>query len=432
MYSSLHKIDVTASTPNGPLYVQTDHRSSDEIAAEPEISTLFALTRILLARAVAATQPSPAPTIVYASIGEIPDFLVEVIASAGARLSVGDTNEHRELAAVDIAPATLADRAFASLAARVQRRVGLTDPAAALKALEAETVADPPHVEDDEISYWTRVLELAAVVAEIIRARRGGRWIESQGADLPFGFECPNAGVILPTNRAQRLIEDGEEESMFLLLASLDDLQIPEHERTLLPSLRHAADATLEEIIVRPLIAKATDPELPMIAYGTNTPTAFGLLRTSRTDDRDELHAKAIANLANETVEIEELDLGGIHILAITNSFFATEKLLDQSFMRQLHARLRARLLAASVPRRGLMFVTDAAPSDDVPRAMSILAAITDKESTTSRRISKAILLVSEGAVVGYAQLDKSDTGDAPTPPPPKKTGLLKRLFGKN
>jgi hypothetical protein len=430
MYSSLHKIDVTASTPDGPLYVQTDHRSADEIAAEPEISTLFALTRILLARAYGAKQPGPAPTIVYAPIGEIPDFLVEVLASAGARLMVGDTTEHRGLAAVDIAPATLADRAFAALAGRVQRRVGLTDPAAALKALEAETLADPPDVNDDEITYWTRVLELAAVVAEIIRARRGGHWIESESAEIPFGFECPNAGTMLPTNRAQRFIEDGEQESMFYLLASLDDLRVPEHELPLLPSLR-AVDATLEDMIVRPLLANATDPEIPVIAYGTDSPTAFGLLRTSHTDDRDELHAKAIANLANQTVEIEELDLDGFRFLAITNSFFATEKLLDQPFMRQLHARLRAPLLAASVPRRGLMFVTNAAPSDP-RRAMAILAAITDKESTTSRRISKAILLVSEGAVVGHAQLGKGDTGDEPTTAPPKRPGLLKRLFGKN
>jgi hypothetical protein len=76
------------------------------------------------------------------------------------------------------------------------------------------------------------------------------------------------------------------------------------------------------------------------------------------------------------------------------------------------------------------MFVTNAAPSDP-PRAMSILAAITDKESTTSRRISKAILLVSGGAVVGHAQLGNGDTGDEPTTPPPKRPGLLKRLFGK-
>jgi hypothetical protein len=432
MYSSLHRIDVMAETPNGPLYVQTDHRSADEIAAEPEISTLFALTRILLARAYGAKQPGPAPTIVYAPIGEIPDFLVEVLASAGARLTVGDSTEHRELAAVDVAPATLADRAFAALAVRVQRRVGLTDPAAALKALEAETLADPPDVEDDESTYWTRVLELAAVVTEIMRARRGGHWIESERAEIPFGFECPNAGTLLPTNRAQRFIEDGEQESMFYLLSSFDDLEIPEHERPLLPSLRHAVDGTVEDMLVRPLLANATDPEIPVIAYGTDTPNAFALLRTSCTDDRDELHARAIANLANQTVEIEELDLGGFRFLAITNSFFATEKLLDQPFMRELHARLTAPLLAASVPRRGLMFVTDAAPSGDVPRAMAILAAITDKESTTSRRISKAILLVSEGAVVGHAQLGTSETEDEPTTPPPKKPGLLKRLFGKN
>lgn len=341
---------------------------------------------------------------------------------------VGDTKEHRELAAVDSEPAALADRAFAALAARVQRRVGLTDPAVALKALEAETLADPPDADEDESSYWTRVLELAAVVAEIIRAQRGGQWIESEGADVPFGFECPNAGTMLPTNRAQRFIEDGEEESMFYLLGTFDDLQIPEHERPLLPSLRHRGDATLEDIIVRPLLAKATDPEIPVIAYGTDTPTAFGLLKASRTEDREELHAKAIANLASQTVEIEELDLGGFRFLAISNSFFATEKLLDQPFMRQLHARLGAPVLAASVPRRGLMFVTDAAPSDP-PRAMSILAAITDKESATTRRISKAILLVSEGAVVGHAQLGNTD--DEPTPPPPKKPGVLKRLFGK-
>ena len=432
MYSSLHKIDVTASTPNGPLYVQTDHRSADEIAAEPEISTLFALTRILLARAYGAKQPGPAPTIVYASIGEVPDFLIEVLASAGARLTVGDSTEHRELAAVDIAPATLADRAFAGLAARVQRRVGLTDPAAALKALETETLAEPPDAEDDEITYWTRVLELAAVVAEVIRARRGGHWIESESAEIPFGFDCPNAGTLLPTNRAQRFIEDGEQESMFHLLAGFDDLAIPEHERPLLPSLRHAVDGTVEDMLVRPLLANATDPEIPVIAYSTDSPNAFGLLKTSCTDDRDELHAKAIANLASQTVEIEELDLGGFRFLAITNSFFATEKLLDQPFMRQLHARLHAPLLAASVPRRGLMFVTNAAPSGDAPRAMSILAAITEKESTTSRRISKAILLVSEGAVVGHAQLGTRDTEEEPTTPPPKKLGLLKRLFGKN
>jgi hypothetical protein len=196
-----------------------------------------------------------------------------------------------------------------------------------------------------------------------------------------------------------------------------------------LPSLRHGADAIGELIIVRPLLANATDPEIPVIAYGTDTPNAFGLLKASRTDDRDELHAKAIANLAKQNVEIEEVDLGGFRVLAITNSFFATEKLLDQPFMRRLHARLGAPLLAASVPRRGLLLVTDAAPPDDAPRAMAIFSALTEKESTTSRRISKAVLLVSEGAVVGYAQLGDSAPEEES---PPKRRGFFKRLLGKN
>jgi hypothetical protein len=74
------------------------------------------------------------------------------------------------------------------------------------------------------------------------------------------------------------------------------------------------------------------------------------------------------------------------------------------------------------------MFVTNAAP-DDIPRAMGILSAITNKECTTSRKISAAILPVSEGAVVGHAQMSASD---APPSQPPKKPGFFKRLFGKN
>jgi hypothetical protein len=87
---------------------------------------------------------------------------------------------------------------------------------------------------------------------------------------------------------------------MFLLLASLDELGIPEHERPLLPSLRHAAEAELD-ILVCPLLANATDPEIPMIAYGTDTPSSLRLLKASRTDDRDELHAKAIPKSRTST-----------------------------------------------------------------------------------------------------------------------------------
>jgi hypothetical protein len=62
MYSSLHEIDVTAETPNGPLYVQTDHRTADEIAAEPELSTLFALTLTDPALATGSVAPIASQT----------------------------------------------------------------------------------------------------------------------------------------------------------------------------------------------------------------------------------------------------------------------------------------------------------------------------------------------------------------------------------
>ncbi len=83
-------------------------------------------------------------------------------------------------------------------------------------------MADPPRQDDDEAGYWTRVLELAAVTCEVVRARSGGQWEVAHHADLPFGFltnlggsgktmpaGAPGpGGVILATNRAHRFIAD--------------------------------------------------------------------------------------------------------------------------------------------------------------------------------------------------------------------------------
>lgn len=403
MYSSLLKIDLVADTKQGQqLYIQTDHRTRDEIASEPEVSTLFALTRVLNAKNHAKQQGIEA-TVVYACMDEPTPELVEVLAAAGAMLETHGGQNRRTLDPVAASPSELADAAFRGLAKRVQARVGLTDLAAALRALEAETAADVLDVEEDEISYWTRVLELAAVVVEILRARRGGKWVECDAADVPFGFENDIGQIVLATNRASRFIADGEDESMFRLIETDDEMRA-RNEGPMLPSLRARADALRDKLMFRQLGERIDDP---VIAYGTDGEKTFGLLQDHRKDDRDRVHATALDNIAKVEVTLERFEVADIKLTAVTGSFFATEKLLDRAFMRRLHAEL-GEMLAVAVPQRGLMFVTDAAPSDPL-RAMTVLRAIVEKESQTSRAISQQILLVSDGEVVGHVQLVAKD-----------------------
>ena len=424
MFSSLLKIDFIAETTEGRAqYVLTDHRETAEMAEAREISVLFALARMLGATAHAAKSGRSDTQVIYGCMNKPTPEVVEAIAACGGMLAL-EIGKQKVLPPVEVTPAELADTAFRSLANRALRATGLQDFAAALHALEAEIVADPPTVDSDEITYWTRVLELAALTGEIVRAEHGGKWVvNTEHADLPFAFAMGN-DMLLPTNRAARLIDDGPNESMFLMLASARDRHVNLDDQPVLPSLRSRAEAESLGVVFRPLLEKAQDPELPVVVYGHDTPTSFGLLKSDKHEYSDEMHANAIANLAKQPFTVDESEIADVPVTVVSGGFFATEKLLDQAFMRTLERR-HGELLAVIVPTRGLMFVASAM-SGDPQRTMPLLAMIAEKESQTSRRISPAILLVQDGNVVGHAKL-----GDAEPPPPEKKPGLFGRLLGR-
>jgi hypothetical protein len=431
MYSSILKVDIVAKSKTGTevMYVQTDHRTKDEIASEPEISILFALSRMLNAKAHAKQAGHTDLTVIYACMDEPTPELTEALASTGATLEVRGGERRTKLEPVAPTPSELADQAFRGLVKRVQGRVGLTDLGGTLRALEAETLADPPDVEEDEIGYWTRVLELAAVTAEILRAKYGGTWVETDVADVPFGFQHDNMSIVLATNRASRFIADGAGESMFTLIDSANEMQ--DHEGgPVLPSLRSWTEAKRENMVFRPLLSNTEDSDIPVIAYGTDSPKTFGLMRADREHDKEKLHKAALDNICGQKVDVEDMDIAGVEVVVVTNSFFATEKVLDHDFMKTLHERTGSEMLAVAVPRRGLMFATNAMPKDPL-QAMAVLRRIAEHEAQTTRAISSAILLVQDGNVVGQVQLSPGD--DAPhdeDAAPQKKKGFFKRLFG--
>jgi hypothetical protein len=446
VYCSLDKIDLAAQVDGRQIALQTDHRSAAEIEAEPELSVLFAMARVLNAREHLAEtgHPDPLDAVRYIVADEPPALLVEALRAVGATLERSPdhaTDDRRQLVRLGevskSAVGDLADRSFRALARRAATRVGTRDLAIALRMLEDQTLADPP-ARDDEPVYWQRVLELAALLGELLRAKYpGGRWAYTDRSLIPFGFQLDGGTTVMfPTNRAQRVIEDGPDESLFkLLLAAEETIDHPPDATTgrLMPSLRHRGDIALDEVVWHALLSEPEAIDLPVVVCGVDGETTFGMIRRDAIDrSAEDAMAAALENLADETVEIENLQLDGLSVRVITGSFYAAEKLLDRTFMRSMHDELGAAMLVAAVPARGLLVIAPAHAERDLLARFIALVGLHFEESG-GRAISSSVMLVTEGRVAGFVQ-----TEERPVTEPPQndnksdaKPGLLRRLFGR-
>ncbi|HEY3803427.1 MAG TPA: hypothetical protein VGL61_12500 [Kofleriaceae bacterium] len=448
MYCSIDKIDLAAEVDGKPIALQTDHRKRDEIEAHPELSALFAMARIVNARAQLADDGHPKAAVHYVVIEDPPALLREALAAAGGTIERADRDQRIE----KLGPANerevgeIADRCMSSLARRAAARVGSRDLAMALRMLEDQTLANPPEHEDDEEAYWVRVLELAALTGELLRAKYEGRWIQTDRAMVPFAFQITagESALMFPTNRAQRVIEDGANESLFkLLLAAEETLHRPTDgaNARLMPSLRQRRDVVLDEVVWRPVISDDAPSDLPIVVCGIDGESTYGMLRREALPKPPERALdEAIANLESEAVQCEEIAIGDTPILVISGSFYAAEKLLDRTFMRSLHRTLAAELLAAATPARGCLLV---AALVDEPVAIARFSGLarTRYDEAGGRSISPAVVLISDGRVAGYVrgpnderepepETKRADT--APDAPAEKKrAGFLRRLFGR-
>src|SRR5258708_32962377 len=164
VYCSIDKIDLAARLDGNPIAVQTDHRTRDEIEAQPELSVLFAMARVVNARSQLADDGHPTAAVHYVVADDPPALLREALSAVGGTIERAD----RRLTLEKLGPGSeaavgvLADRSMVALARRAATRVGSRDLAMALRMLEDQTFANPPERADEE-RYWTRVLELAAL-----------------------------------------------------------------------------------------------------------------------------------------------------------------------------------------------------------------------------------------------------------------------------
>ena len=434
MYCSLDKVDVTANVDGRPVVIQTDHRRRAEIEAEPELSALYAMTRVFNARCHLAEQGHAAAQVRYHMTESPPELLREALGAVGALLEV---NGARQAVASDRTAGEIADDCFATLAQRASRAVGSRDLAIALRMLEDQTFANPP-AKTDEPRYWRRVLELAALAGELLRAKYPGQWVQTDRALVPFGFQLASgSAVMFPTNRAQRVIEDGRDESLFkLMIAAEETVRHPADAATgrLMPSLRARRDVELEEVLWRPLVDEPPPRvDLPIVVCGIDGESTFGMIRREAlARSADGAFDEALANLALEPVQCEELTAGGQPVVVVTGSFYAAEKLLDTAFLAQLQRALGADRLVASAPGRGCLLVSGAAKTP-AERAHFAALARARYDSSGGRAISPAVVVVEDGRITGYVRgsADRPDDDTESTRADTEPPAGLRRWHGR-
>jgi hypothetical protein len=434
MYSSLDSIDiVTQNEETGRKgFLQTDHRSAAEIQRERELSTLFALTRVLNARQAIESEEGPVD-VLYVCAEAPPGFLRSVVASAGGRVQINDEPVSVYEGPIGT-PEDLAEGAFRGLAFRVAHERGASLYEQLLAALQEE-YAQLPGVEDDEPGYWTRVAELAAVAGELLRARHGGRWAEAQElATMPFAFRLGGEGVSPATvnvvGKAERFLTNGERDSLVLLLRMAEDQSLAATEpRPVLFTLKPSDWSVRDRVLCRPLFDAPARADVPLVAYGEDLPNSFSLFKRggSRDGEVDALHAQALENLQAISVEVQELGEGPHRVLAVSGHYFAAEKVLDVPFLRAMHERLDSQVLLVAVPRKGLLLLTSALVAP--PLAAEFIGLCEEQYAgQDSSPISPTPLVLQDGVIRGFVQMGAEAQRPASSLEPlrPGPTGGLK------
>jgi hypothetical protein len=435
VFSSLDGADMIVTHAQGRRCLQTDHRSAEEIQQQEELSTLFALTRVLgpIAKGVA-------DEVVYVCAEPPPEFLRRAVAVAGGKLQV-QAGQVLVYEGILGQPEELADDAFRRLAHRVLRERNASLAESALEALERELLPAPDK-EKEEPVYWTRVAELAAVTGELLRAKFGGRWVAApQTATIPFAFRLGtgNEAKYVLSNvagKAERFLENGTRDSLVDLLRSAEDQEHASPEpRPVFLMLKPAEWPGHDTMASQPLVTWR-DPRVavPWLTYGEDLPNLFGHISKDnlQAHELEALHAQSLESLKTVSLEAIEVDEEPLKVLAFFGSFYAAEKVLDIDLMRTLHERLGSPSLVAGIPRRGLLYVMDARVT---PTLLRVFCGMCEMQYSRgeSEPISMTPLLIEDGQISGFIWVRPK--GDAKlvratelnTAPP---RGFFSRLFG--
>lgn len=222
MFASLDRADMVLETgPDGrQRFVQTDHRTVEEIEREPELSALMALVRILNPKRM-AEPGTPEPVVIYAARARLPESIRRVIFAAGGQIMTGDDFKPDPAVEEPLALDGVIQSVFEGLACAVAAKYNVPLTIEGLQSVEDALAQVAGTPEDDESIYWSSVLKLGSFGGEIIRLTKGGRWTVADSGSLPFALSTTHWGEdvkVNPLGKAIKRFAYGEEDTLISLV----------------------------------------------------------------------------------------------------------------------------------------------------------------------------------------------------------------------
>jgi len=206
VWARVHKIDRVRPQPDGSAHIVIeDERNTAAMSRIPGLSTVVAVARVLNARRVLEAKFHGKGEVRYASVANLPSFLLEAVTRAGG-IVTDSTGERVKVPAAAAAISSVIDNAMAELAHHVRTNVDASTIKEALDKVEANRRKAPLDRESNPTAYWTAVFELAALAGELSRSH-GGMWIETKEMPVPFAIRVASGKVALPAKAAMRIVE---------------------------------------------------------------------------------------------------------------------------------------------------------------------------------------------------------------------------------
>lgn len=412
MHASLDRIDVVTSEQDIEVAVQGDTRDAHEIALTGDLAVVFAAARVI----------NPLRTgyarVRYIFMRPPPPGLAELVATAGAEVEVVGGQclpSMRDDACID---ATVA-AALRSNGAGVLELYGVEDSRAGIEALEwlirPDDISLTP--EDGAEVYWATVLDLGAAVGEVLIRQHGYEWIRDPAFSSPVPWVLAQGEQrcnVFP--RVMRYLERGvgDAPSGLIALAESDPLGPGQT----LMSLRASTWSGLGSVWSRPLLDMGevtTDALIPHVTLVVDRPQSIATFSPEDDAEQSTHEAEALANLAEIEVEVEMVE-GDFCVAVVHGHEYATEKVLDPSFMGTMHARLESEILLVGMPLKGVLFVSPLGSSAANTIGFAHYIAAFYRDAGPKERLTTTIFAYADGAVSGVVGLGSDEPpSDSPS-----------------
>ena len=204
-------------------------------------------------------------------------------------------------------------------------------------------------------------------------------------------------------------------------------------EKIMMPSIQPFNWEHKEKIICQPLLnnGSATGENIPLISIGMDKPEQFEPLQKTPGNEKyfHLFYAAAMRNICNIEIPVTDFDASGFAITIVSGNYYATEKILDKDFMKQIQKKYDYNMLAVSLPRKGTMFITNGILQPEYMQNFMAFTAMKFGENEKTKPISKTVFIVQDGEISGIIQPGSKNNSKKSLSE--EKKSFWNKLFGK-